>query len=172
MKRTSLSHPKLFSAALLLACLTLSSLSCTTITSLWASPTPTITPSPTITPTFTPDPTPEGLIFHDQRSGYLVILRYVGDDVRKSFTPVLQFLTAQGYSVTLSPGPSDVGDMDVILFGALSCGDAIDDLTLLLRGRLDISGLARMRFSTDDVSYNAKTIVIQIKSIGLFGAEY
>lgn len=178
MTRISLPFQKLLSALLLLGALGLSSLSCTTITSLWASPTPTITPSstptatPTITPTFTPSPTPEALLSSEERSEYLVILRYVNEDVHKRFFRVAEFLLERGYRVEIDAGPSAIGDRDIILYGALSCNDAIDDLTILLKGKLDIEGLERKRFTTADVSYESKNIVIQIQSINLFGPEF
>ncbi len=177
MKHISLPYPKLLSALLLLGAPGLSSLSCTTITSLWASLTPTATSTPTptltptITPTETPSPTPEPLLTVAERPEYYVILRYVNEDVQNRFFEIQEYLTEQGYAVTLDAGPSAVGNMDIILFGALSCNDAIDDLTILLKGKLDIGGLERRRFGSDDVSYERKGIVIQIQTIGLFGPE-
>ena len=169
MQRTPFACSKLLSAGLLLGALAVSSLSCTTITSLIASPTPAATPTPAITPTPTPEPTPENLLTPAERSEYLVILRYVGEDVQDSMDPIELFLLDQGYTVTMNPGPSNVGDMDIILFGSLACAAALDDLEILLAGKLDITHLSRMRLSFDDASYNRKNIIIQIKSLGLFG---
>jgi hypothetical protein len=169
MQRTSHNLSKLLSAALLFCALAASSLSCTTITSLIASPTPTATPTPTITPTPTPEPTPENLLSPAERSEYLIILRHVGEDVLESMDPVELFLIDQGYTVTVDSGPSNVGDMDIILFGSLACNVAIDDLEIILAGKLDLTHLTRMRLGFDDASYDRKNIIIQIKSTNLFG---
>jgi hypothetical protein len=167
--RNGLTLPKLLSASLILGVLASSSLACTTITSLFASPTPTATQTPTITPTATPEPTPENLLSPAERSGYLVILRYVGDDVRNSFYPVMTFLQEKGYTIEMDSGPSAVGDMDIILFGSLACGAALNDMEGILAGKLDITHLTRMRFGPDDIAYSRKNIVIQIQSLSLFG---
>ena len=169
-------------AAWLLSGLGVFSLSCTTVTSLWATPTPTATPSPTptATPTRTPtrtptassSPTPEGLLSFDERAEYLVILRYTTQGVRSRFQKIQAFLMGQGYPVEIDPGQSIIGDMDVILFGALSCNDAIDDLVILLDGRLDIHGLDRVRFTDGDASYEKENVVIQIRSTGLLGPNF
>jgi hypothetical protein len=168
------SRPRLRLAVVLLAALVLSSLSCSTIGSLWATPTPTITPSPTptvtpsTTPTFTPSPTQEALLSKEERSEYMVILRYVSEGVRTRFLPVKEFLAQQGYTVTIDEGPSSIGDMDVILYGALSCNDAIDDLIILLHDKLALQDLDRVRFDSKDTSYQKKNIVIQIKDFDRF----
>ncbi|MGB7538872.1 MAG: hypothetical protein WBM17_10050 [Anaerolineales bacterium] len=169
--RKRLALPKLLSASLMFGVLASSSLACTTITSLLASPTPTATQTPTITPTATPEPTPENLLSPAERSDYRVILRYVGEDVRTRFYPVMTFLLDQGYMVEMDSGPSNVGDMDIILFGSLSCNAALDDLEVILGGKLDITHLTRMRFGPDDASYSRKNIVIQIQSLSLFGPD-
>lgn len=169
MRRSPYARSKLLSAGLLLGALAASSLSCTTITSLIVRPTPSATLTPTITPTPTPEPTPENLLSSAERAEYLVILRYVGDDVRDRINPVMSFLIDQGYTVVMDAGPSNVGDMDIILFGSLACNAALDDLEILLAGKLDITHLTRMRLGFDDASYDRKNIIIQIKNIGLFG---
>jgi hypothetical protein len=158
--RTSL---RVLSAALLLTMLGFSSLSCTTITRLWA--TPTLTPTPTITPT------PEAILSSTERADYLVILRTVDEEVRIRFTAIRQFLHEQGYEVGINEGKSDIGNMDVIMYGALSCLDAIDDLTIILQGKLEIRDLDRVRFNPADLYYKGKHIVIQINDAGRFGPE-
>jgi hypothetical protein len=178
MRRGACAMAKFLPAALLLGGFAISSLSCTTVTALWATPTPTATPSPTptatrtFTPTATssptPSPTPEGLLAAADRAEYLVILRYTKEAVRGRFQAIQAFLMDQGYQVEIDAGQSVVGDMDVILYGALSCGQAIDDLTVILDGRLDIHDLDRVRFSFGDASYEKKNIVIQIQSVGRF----
>ncbi len=158
-------------AAIVLGCgLALPSLSCSTISSLWASPTPTVTPTPTptATPTITPSPTPGALLSTGERSGYLVILRYVGEEVHQRLFAIQEYLVQQGYTVDIDAGPSAIGSMDVIQFGALSCNQAIDDLTALLEGRLSLRGLERVRFISADASYNKQNIVIQIQSVNRF----
>jgi cell division septation protein DedD len=177
VKRTSSAFPSRSAAGVCLGILVLCSLSCTAVTSRWAAPSPTVTPSPTPTttptatntPTRTPSPTPEGLLAADARAEYLVILRYTNQEVRSRFQKIQAFLIDQGYQVEIDAGQSVVGDMDIILFGALSCKDAVDDLIILLEGRLDIDGLERVRFKAGDASYEKQNIVIQIRSIELFG---
>ncbi len=171
MNRTPCASPRLLSAALLFGLFALSSLSCTTLTSFWVTPTPTFTPTQTVTPTFTPSPTPKLVLPVEERKDYHVILRYVGEDVRVRFDAVREFLEAEGFQVNIDSGPSNVGNMNVILFGSPACNDAIDDLTILLKGKLDIQGLERMRFTSDDAYYEAKNLVIQINSIERFGPE-
>jgi hypothetical protein len=82
---------------------------------------------------------------------------------------IKEFLIQQGYSATIDSGPSAIGSMDVIQFGALSCNQAIDDRTGLLEGKLSLRGLERIRFISADASYNKKNIVIQIQSVDRFG---
>jgi len=171
MHPASARSPKLLCVSLLLAALILPSISCTTITSLFASPTPTATATPTNTPTPTPKPTPESILRPAERAGYLVILRTVDNAVRAKFTAVRDYLAGQGYTVQMDEGPSAVGDMDIILFGALACNTAIDDLELILAGRLDITRLTRMRFDPADSGYERKTIVIQIIDANRFGPD-
>jgi hypothetical protein len=165
------SHSKLLAAMALGCALALPSLSCSAISSLWASPTPTVTstPTPTETPTITPSPTPSALLSAGERSGYRVILRYVGEDVHLRFLAIQEYLIQQGYTVDIDAGPSAIGSMDVIQFGALSCNQAIDDLTALLAGKLSLQGLERVRFISADASYNKQNIVIQIQSLDRFG---
>jgi hypothetical protein len=175
MKRTSLPFPKLLPALLLAVAFGLSSYSCTAFTPMQASPTPTATISPTSThaptasPTFAPIPVPEGQLTYDQRSGYTVILRATGgDEVHERLYAISGYLQERGYITGIDNHTSNVGDMDIILFGAPSCNDAIDDLTAILNGRLDIANLGRMRFISEDAMYSSKYIVIQMKSIGRF----
>jgi hypothetical protein len=153
-------------ALLLPILLALSSLSCSTVSSLWTPPTPTATP--TAEPTATPSATPEALLTEEQRGDYLVILRYVSDAVRERFVPVSDFLNLQGYTATIDEGPSRIGDMDVFLYGSPACNDAIDDLILLLHDRLALQDLDRVRFDPNDLSHTKKNIVIQIKDIDRF----
>jgi hypothetical protein len=162
-------HPKFSSALFVLICLALPSLSCNTFASMLASPTPTVTP--TLTPTVTPtaSPTPADLLTPAERSQYLVILRYVGEPVHTNFYKIQNYLIAKGYSVDIDSGPSMVGDIDIILYGLPKCLQAIDDLTGLLKGKLDISGLSRQQFTSADQSSTSPHIVIQIKSMDLFG---
>jgi hypothetical protein len=154
--------------------LLLSSLSCTSLTSFFVPPTPTATPTatptltPTATPTETPSPTPEPLLSREERGEYYLILRYISDAVQQRFLPIQDFLSQQGYTVDIDEGPSMVGDMDVILYGAPSCLDAIDDLILLLHDKLALQDLEPTRFTSDDLGYNEKTIVIQIRDIDRF----
>jgi hypothetical protein len=169
MNRTPFGFPRLLTAALLLGILLLPSLACTTVDSFFASPTPTATSTPTITPSPTPSPTPELRLSLDQRGKYLVILRYVGAPVQSRFLGILEYLAGQGFKTQIDQGPSKISNGDIILFGALSCNDALDDITILLQGKLDIHGLERVRFTPDDASYELKNIVIQIKSMELFG---
>jgi hypothetical protein len=149
----------------------LSSLSCTTITRLWATPTPTFTPTPTVTPTPKPSPTPEAQLSPRERADYLVILRAVNARVRVRFSAIREFLQEQGYQVDIDEGKSDIGGVDVILYGALSCLDAIDDLTVLLQGKLEIRDLDRVRFVPADLYYNGKHVVIQIDDADRFSPE-
>jgi hypothetical protein len=162
------SHSRARSAVLLLAAVMLTSLSCNTVGSLFATPTFTPSPTATLTPTITPSPTLEFRLSQAERGDYLVILRYTSEAVKDRFGPIMSFLNQQGFSAKIDEGPSSVGDMDVILYGATSCNDAIDDLTLLLHDTLAIRDLDRIRFDSNDLSYTKKNIVIQIKDIDRF----
>jgi hypothetical protein len=172
--RTGPGLPKALSASLLLGILASSPLACIISGSPPASPTPTATSRPTITlaptatPTFAPIPNPEGLLSYDQRSGYTVILRSSDAAVHERLYAISGYLQERGYVTDIDSLQSDVGDKDIILYGAPSCNDAIDDLTVILEGRLDISGLERSRFGSDDAYFNWTHLVIQIKSISRF----
>ncbi|MGB7538871.1 MAG: hypothetical protein WBM17_10045, partial [Anaerolineales bacterium] len=104
----------------------------------------------------------------DQRSGYTVILRSSDDAVHERLYAISGYLHERGYETDIDSYQSDIGDKDIILYGAPSCNDAIDDLTVILEGRLDITGLERSRFIPEDAMYDWKYIVIQIKSIHQF----
>jgi hypothetical protein len=161
-------------AALILALLMLPSLACVISGSPSASPTPTATdrptstPTPTVTPTFAPIATPQGLLEYDQRSEFSVTLRSVDAAVHEHFYAISGYLHARGYETDIDSFESNIGDMDILLYGAPACTDALDDLVVILEGRLDITGLKRQRFASDDAYYNWKHLVIQIKSINLF----
>jgi hypothetical protein len=157
------------SVSILLAALILPSLSCSAVANLLASPTPAATATPEATATPAATATPESLLTRDERSQYLVILRYIGSDVRQNFFAVQDYLKTSGYNVQIDEGPSNVGDMDIILFGSLQCNAAIDDLESILTGKLDLSHLTRMRFQPADTGYLKPNIVVQIRSASLFG---
>ncbi|MGB7540107.1 MAG: hypothetical protein WBM17_16315, partial [Anaerolineales bacterium] len=150
------------SVAPILTFLFLFSVACGISGSPQASPTPTATRNPTSTstptaiPTFTPIPNPEGLLTSDQRSGYTVILRSSDDAVHERLYAISGYLQDRGYVTDIDSYQSDIGDMDIILYGAPSCNDAIDDLTVILEGRLDITGLERSRFIPEDAMYDWK----------------
>jgi hypothetical protein len=169
MRRIPPGNAKWFLLPLFLAVLILPSLSCTAISGLVASPTPTATATPEPTATPQPTPTVESILTREQRSQYLVILRYIGPAVGQKFAPIQDYLQGMGYKAQIDEGPSNVGDMDIILFGALNCNTAIDDLEGILAGKLDITRLTRMRFLPADTGYLKNNIVIQIRSTSLFG---
>jgi hypothetical protein len=158
----------------ILTFLFLSSIACSISGSSQASPTPSATSSltsaaPTATSTFAPIPTPEGLLAYDERSAYTIVLRTTGNgEIHERFYAISGYLQERGYVTGIDSLTSDIGDMDIILYGAPSCNDAIDDLAVILKGRLDITGLERSRFGSEDAYYNWNHIVIQISSPELF----
>jgi hypothetical protein len=167
------------SVVLILSLLFLSSVACGISGSPQSSPTPSATSSPTststptATPTFAPIPIPEGLLTYDQRSEYKVILRATGgDEVHERIYAISGYLQERGYMTGIDTLTSNVGEMDIILYGAPSCNDAIDDLAVILEGRLDITGLEQSRFIPEDAMYNRKYIVIQIDSAERFRPEF
>lgn len=166
---------RLLSAAPILSLLIIPSLACGISGAPSASPTPTATdrptstPTPTVTPTFAPLATPQGLLEDDQRSAFTVTLRSVDAAIHERFYAISGYLHERGYDTHIDSFGSNIGEMDVLLYGAPACNDALDDLAVILTGRLDITGLERKRFGSDDAYYNWNQLVIQIKSINLFG---
>jgi hypothetical protein len=165
MEQRKRPQTKLLTPTLLLMCLVLSSITCSSANSLLAGTAPE-----TATPSTTEETIPQGLLSTAERSQYSVILRSDSADIRNRFQPIQDFLADQGYSVAIDNGKSDLSDMDIIQFGQLSCKDAIDDMEILLEGRLDLRSLTRMRFPFEDSKYAGWEIVIQIQDAGLFGA--
>lgn len=167
---------KFLSTVPVLAFLLSSAAACNWGGSPQASPATTWTPvltqtlTPTASSTFTPSPTPEGLLSSSQRNHYKVILRHSGYGVIDRLFAIAGYLQYRGYLTDIDGAPSAIGEMDIILYGDPSCNNALDDITILLKGKLDLEGLERKRFGSEDAAYEWTEIVIQIKSIELFGA--
>jgi hypothetical protein len=60
------------------------------------------------------------------------------------------------------------GDSEPILLGDMRCNNAIDDLEVILAGKLKIDNLTRVQFTPSDLRYNSTHIILQIKSLDLF----
>jgi hypothetical protein len=168
------SKKKLLAAAPFLVAILLSSIACDLSLTPAAAPTPTFTPNPTSTvtptPTFAPILTPAGLLTSRQRSGYTVILRSPDAEIHERLYAISGYLHDRGYETATDSLQSDVGSMDIILYGDPSCLEAIDDLTAVLKGRLDLEGVERRRFGSDDAYYAWPHIVIQITSVDRFSS--
>jgi serine/threonine protein kinase len=102
---------------------------------------------------------------------YEIILRYEKDTVRQGFSQVQVRLQELGYTVLIDSIYGSIGPIDVIQYGSLECLAMIEKIRGQIGDLLTLPTSEPVRFTTNDTSYEAKVIVIQIVDETLF-SEY